>query len=30
MVGAGAVLGGPLGYWYGSDFFQWVRDHWIG
>jgi hypothetical protein len=30
FTATGAVLGAVLGYWYGHDFFRWVRDHWPG
>ncbi len=30
FVTVGAVACGVLGYWRGTPFFQWVRDHWPG
>jgi hypothetical protein len=30
FVAAGAVSGCVLGYWFGIDFFRWMRDHWPG
>ncbi len=30
LVTVGAVVGSVLGYWKGTAFFQWVRDHWPG
>ena len=26
----GAMTCGALGYWHGTPFFQWIRDHWPG
>jgi hypothetical protein len=28
MIVLGALAGGPLGYYFGADFFRWVRDLW--
>jgi hypothetical protein len=30
LVAVGGFAGSMLGYWYGSDFFRWLRDHWPG
>jgi hypothetical protein len=30
LVTVGAIAGSLLGYWYGTDFFRWLRDHWPG
>jgi len=30
FVAVGAVTCGALGYWRGTPFFQWIRDHWPG
>ena len=28
VIVLGALAGGPLGYYFGADFFRWVRDVW--